>query len=126
MCVVVLGWVGILLRNHESAGAAAAQALRPIAMGKAPDPKALSRLESARSLDPDVTYDVALATYLFLNGDARRASKTLSEVVKNEPENAMAWAALSGVSRRVDPSLSVRAAARAKRLDPFRSGGANR
>src|SRR5688500_1668418 len=81
VAVLVLAWVGVLVRTHE--------------VGRnAVDERDTNGLESARLLDPNRYWDQVLAGVLLLNGEPRRASAEAEQLIRAEPENVAAWSLL--------------------------------
>lgn len=73
---------------------------------------------AARFLNPDRTADVGRALVLSTSGSRRAALRVLEDVVRDEPDNLEAWAALRVANQGKDPSLDRRVQAAARRLDP--------
>jgi predicted Zn-dependent protease len=105
LAVLVIAWVGVLLRDLE-VGRNGVDARDP------------QRLESARLLDPSVYWDQVRAGVLLLNGDAEGAAAEAEELVRAEPENLVAWSVLRAATRRTDPRRAAEATRALKRLNP--------
>ena len=103
--VLVLAWVGVLLRDHV-VGRDGIEARDP------------GQIDSAKLLDPNRYWDQARASAYILNGDFARAAVEAEDLVRAEPENAVAWALLRGATSKTDPDRSAEAAAELKRLNP--------
>jgi hypothetical protein len=115
--IVVLAWLGISERNTrlEARGAAA---VRP---GASPAKLAAAETDLRRAawLNPDAQPDIDLALAQRARGEASRASATIEDVVRREPDNRIAWGVLAVLARGRDPVASARALAALRRLDPF-------
>jgi hypothetical protein len=120
----VLGWLGIMERDVrlEARGAAA---VRP---GAPPGRLAAAGtdLRRARMLNPDAQPDIDLALLYRARGEAARASATIEDVVRREPDNRVAWGVLAVLARGRDPEASARALDALRRLDPFNARRARR
>lgn len=106
--VLVLAWTAVLLRNFEVGRAATIRG-------------DLERLDSAELLDPSAQWDQVKASVYLLNGDSRRAALEAEALVRDEPQNIVAWSVLREATRRDDPSRSASAAAELRRLNPLTS-----
>jgi hypothetical protein len=106
LAVLVIAWVGVLLRDLEVGQDAAASR----------DP---GRLEGARVLDPSLYWDQVRAGVLLINGDAAAAAAAAEQLVRAEPDNAVAWSVLRAATRRTDPARSAEATRELRRLNPL-------
>lgn len=105
VAVLVLAWVGVLVRNHE--------------VGRnAVDERDAKELESARLLDPNRYWDQVLAGVLLLNGEPRRAAAEAEQLIRAEPENVVAWSLLREAARQTDPDRAAEATGELRRLNP--------
>lgn len=118
VAILVLAWVGVLVRNHEVAHQAEARSFAP-GVPAADRERDLDRLESAELLDPSVEWDLARASAFLLSGDAPAAVRVARDVTSREPENVLAWGALYASASQADPALARRAAAEIRRLSPL-------
>ena len=123
IAVLVLGWAGVLLRDLRLGEEAAFRAYFGPSESPAQRDRDLRRLEDAALLDPSSEWDLARATYHLNSGDPRRAAVVAEELVQKEPENLVAWTALSRATRETDQARSARAAEAVERLNPLGSGG---
>jgi predicted Zn-dependent protease len=105
VAVLVLAWVGVLLRNFEVGRDGVADR----------DTKAL---ESARLLDPNLHWDEVLAGVYLLTNDPRRAAAEAEQLIRAEPENVVAWSVLRAATRQTDPKRAAEATAALRRLNP--------
>jgi hypothetical protein len=119
--VLVLAWVGVLLRNYEIGKDPAVRAFFGPKLSPAKRQHDLDRLEDAQLLDPNAYWRVAWANYLILDGDQRRAAQAAEELVRDEPQNIFAWNTLRAATRRADPERAAEAAAEIRRLNPLGS-----
>ena len=106
LAVLVIAWVGVLLRDLEVGQDAVSSR----------DPE---RLEGARVLDPSVYWDQVRAGVLLLDGDAEAAAAEAEQLVRAEPDNAVAWSVLRAATRRTDPGRSAEATRALRRLNPL-------
>ena len=106
LAVLVIAWTGVLLRDLEVGQDAVASR----------DPE---RLEDARVLDPSVYWDQVRAGVLLLDGDPDAAAAEAEQLVRAEPDNAVAWSVLRAATRRTDPDRAAEAARALRRLNPL-------
>jgi predicted Zn-dependent protease len=119
LSLLVLGWVGVLLRNHERANEAALRGFFAPNLGQAERQRDLVRLADAQFLDPSSYWDLARANTLLVSGDRRAAVRSAEALVRAEPENYSAWGLLRTATEHSDPARSAQAAATMKRLNPL-------
>jgi len=117
VAVVVLGWLAVMERDTrlEARGAAA---IRPGA-GTATLARAEADLKDSRLLSPDAQPDVDLALLYRARGQIDRASATIEDVVRREPDNLVAWGVLAVLARGRDSAAFERAVEASERLDPL-------
>jgi cytochrome c-type biogenesis protein CcmH/NrfG len=106
VAVLVLAWVGVLLRNHEVGEAAVSD-------------RDTGALESARLLDPNRYWDQVLAGVYLIEREPRRAAAEAEELVRAEPDNVVAWSLLREATRGTDPARFDQATAALRRLNPL-------
>ena len=106
LAVLVIAWVGVLLRDLEVGKDAVAS-------------RDAGRLEDARVLDPSLYWDQVRAGVLLLNGDADAAAAQAEQLVRAEPDNAVAWSVLRAATRRNDPGRAAEATRALRRLNPL-------
>lgn len=119
--LAVLGWVGVLLRNHERASEAAVRAFFASNQNQAERQRDLERLEDAQFLDPSSYWDLARASLLLVSGERQAAVRVAEALVRSEPENLTAWGLLRTATAQSDPGRSTEAAAVMERLNPLGS-----
>lgn len=119
--LLLAGWFGVLLRDHEIGKEAALRAYFAPAKSAASRDRDIRRLEDARLLDPSASWDLALANYRLAAGDVRAATAEAEDLVRAEPENLAAWGTLLRATQRTDPARAREAAAAIRRLDPLGS-----
>jgi hypothetical protein len=117
--VLVLAWVGVLLRNYELGREAALRAFFGPAPNRLERSRDLGRLEDAQLLDPNAYWRLARANYHLLDDDPASAARTAESLVRDEPENIFAWGALAQATRRSNPRRSAQAAEEIRRLNPL-------
>jgi predicted Zn-dependent protease len=106
VAILVLAWVGVLLRNHE------------VGRNAVPD-RDTQALESARLLDPNRYWEQVLAGLYLIEGEPRLAVAEAEQLIRAEPDNVVAWSVLREASRRTDPKRSAQATAALRRLNPL-------
>jgi hypothetical protein len=133
MAAVIAAWFAVLLVDTHKANQAAASsgsiaAVRAALTGPRPQfDRRIDDLRAARFLNPDSSVDLDIAGAYEVRGGAanlQRALSTVKSVLRSEPQNLDAWAALDSIQRaRGDLAGQRVALARAQRLDPldFRS-----
>jgi hypothetical protein len=121
IAVLVLAWVGVLLRNYELGKDAAVRGFFGPKLSQAERQRDLDRLEDAQLLDPNAYWKIARANYQILDGDPRAAARSAERLVVDEPTNVFAWGTLLQATRRSDPDRAAQAAAEIRRLNPLGS-----
>jgi hypothetical protein len=133
VAAVIAAWFAVLLVDVHKANQAAASsgsiaAVRAALTGPQPQfDRRIDDLRAARFLNPDTSIDLDIAgAYQVRGGTAnlQRALSTANAVVRSEPQNLDAWAALYSIQRaRGDLAGQRVALAHAQGLDPldFRS-----
>jgi cytochrome c-type biogenesis protein CcmH/NrfG len=106
VAVLVLAWVGVLLRNHEVGEAAVSD-------------RDTGALEGARLLDPNRYWDQVLAGVYLIEHQPRRAAAEAEQLVRAEPDNVVAWSLLREATRGTDPERFDQATAALRRLNPL-------
>jgi hypothetical protein len=106
VAILVLAWVGVLLRNHEVGESAVSD-------------RDTEALEGARVLDPNRYWDQVLAGIHLIEREPRRAAAVAEGLVRAEPENVVAWSLLREAARGTDPERSEHATAALRRLTPL-------
>jgi hypothetical protein len=119
LAVVVIAWLGVLLRDVRLQERAAAGSRDRTAeaelVGIAGD------LRAARFLNPDREPDLTRAVVENALGRRLLAIDLIEDVTRAEPENVLAWELLALYAR--DPADVRRARAARNRLDPLGAGG---
>jgi predicted Zn-dependent protease len=116
VALVVLAWVGVLLRDFQVGHTAAAR-LRHQELA-ATHKRDLQRLQRAQFLNPESTWKESRAAYYLFIGRGRTARRLADELVRDEPDNLYAWEIL-GASTRTNPRRHAQATAAIRRLDPL-------
>jgi hypothetical protein len=119
--VLVIGWVGVLLRNYEIGKDAAVRGFFAPQKSQAGRARDLERLHAAQLLDPNGYWKVARANYQLATGDLSGARAAAERLVHTEPENIFAWGTLLRATERSDPARAREAAAAIRRLNPLAS-----
>jgi len=121
VAVLVLAWVGVLLRNYETGKDAALRAFFGPKPSAAERDRDLRKLHEAQFLDPNAYWKVARANYYLVAGDTRDAAAAAEELVHAEPQNIFAWGTLLRATQQSDPARAGEARAQIKRLNPLGS-----
>jgi predicted Zn-dependent protease len=121
LALLVLGWTAVLVRDQEVGNAASDALLHHARLPPARAATEMRRLEDARLLNPDTTWDLDRAVAWVSLGRPRPAVRELESLVRREPANAEAWRVLALTSRGIDPTRHAQALAEVRRLDPKRT-----
>jgi predicted Zn-dependent protease len=103
-------------RAEEQAREIRAAPGRPLTPGQVA--RSIELLEDARRARPDGEVVVKLAGLELTAGRPDRAAELLRPLVREEPENVPAWAALALALGRSDPAAAREARARQRELAP--------
>jgi hypothetical protein len=123
VAVLVIGWVGVLLRNYELGKDAAVRGFFAPAKSAAARDRDLQDLKDAQFLDPNAYWKVARANYLLGIGHTGAAASAAEDLVRAEPENIFAWGTLLRATGRSDPARAREADAQIRRLNPLAARG---
>ena len=121
VALLVLGWTAVLVRDRQVGNAASNELLHRAHLPPARAASEMRRLEDARLLNPDTTWDLDRAAAWVSLGRPRLAVRDLESLVRREPANLEAWRVLALISRGIDPTRHEQAIAQVRRLDPKRS-----
>jgi Tfp pilus assembly protein PilF len=108
----------------QERGARAAAAIENIALAPTGVPPARqvaatrAKLAAAERWNPDTTPRVDIGVLEIRARQYRAAGADLSAAVRQEPENANAWALLAFAAQHYDSGLAARARARDRALEP--------
>jgi hypothetical protein len=117
--ILVLAWVGVLVRDHYVGGAAAEALLYNQNLSDREFERNIQRMADSRFLNPGSSADLARGTYYLVRGRPRAAARVAEGLVRSEPENVDGWQLLWRATRDTDPARSEEAAAQVKRLNPL-------
>jgi predicted Zn-dependent protease len=117
--ILVLAWVGVLVRDHYVGGAAAEALLYDQTLGDREFERNIQRMADSRFLNPSSSPDLARGTYYLVRGRPRAAARIAEALVRSEPENADAWRLLWHATKDTEPGRAREAAAQLKRLNPL-------
>jgi len=117
LALVICAWFALGIRQANDTQDAAALVTGAPRLGAAQARHAASLLTAARALNPDAQVDVLRGELALQQGDARRARRILSAVVRREPQSLNGWIWLARSSSD-DPATFRRALARARQLVP--------
>lgn len=117
--VVVIAWLGVLLRDAvllDRVGSIAFET-HPSASQLA---QGLSWSREARLLNPDRSLPLSWEAEMYLlRGQTRTALRVYQRMVAAEPQFADAWFLIADWAASVEPRLSDHALAELKKLDPL-------
>lgn len=117
--ILVLAWVGVLVRDHYVGESAAQALLYGQNLSDREFEHNIQRIADSRFLNPGTSADLARGTYYLVRGRPRAAAHVAEALVRSEPENVDAWQLLRQATRDTDPARSREAAAQVKRLNPL-------
>ena len=119
LALVAIAWLAVNLRGVDRFESGERLGLAPNATDAQVD-EAARLIEDARFLNPDTRPLLTEGALLVAHGGDRvqEGLGLLEEAVHAEPDNVVAWAVLSSATRRLDPTLSRLARARADALSP--------
>jgi predicted Zn-dependent protease len=121
VAVLVLAWIGVLLRDFTIGHDAAERSFFDARSSRAQRLDDRRRLEDAELLDPSSYWALAHASNLLRGGERRRAVAEAEALVRDEPENVAVWGLLGNATRVSDPARAAEAAARRDQLNPLGS-----
>jgi hypothetical protein len=117
--ILVLAWVGVLVRDHYVGESAAQVLLYKQNLSDREFERHIQRMADSRFLNPSSSADLARGTYYLVRGEPRAAARVAEALVRSEPENVDGWQLLWSATRDNDPARSREAAAQVKRLNPL-------
>jgi predicted Zn-dependent protease len=117
--VVVLAWVGVLVRDHYVGENAANTLLYQPNLSDREFDHHMERIEDSRFLNPSSSGDLARAKYYLVRGRPRAAARVAERLVRSEPDNVDAWRLLWRATLDNDPARARQAAAQVMRLNPL-------
>ena len=117
LALVVAAWLAVGLRAAVPETRALSKA-RDDARTPAGQRQVRRLFTDARSLNPDSQPRVSEASFLVATGKRREAVRVLEPVVRDEPDNAEAWAILAGATAKADRRRNAQALAQLRRLKP--------
>jgi hypothetical protein len=122
IAVLVLAWTGVLLRDDHVGREAAVRSFFT-SSGQSPIERErdFRRLADAELLDPSSYWALARASNRLKDGNLPAAARMAEQLVRDEPQNLLAWSVLAAATRGVEPARSAQAAEEIKRLNPFGS-----
>ena len=117
VAVLVLAWVGVLLRDERIGQSAADRVLYGPPLPPDEFARQLERLEDAELLSPDSRWAEARAGFL-LRRDQPAAARAAEALLRDEPANIDVWVTLYEATKKSDPRRAAQALAEIRRLDP--------
>lgn len=118
LAVVLIGWFGLLARNHAIGTAASQRIADDPGMGAADWERAIDDFRRAELLDPSTQWSLVRAQYLLLR-DEHRALRVAESILRREPDNLAAWFTVLRASEGSDERRHARAAREIERLNPL-------
>jgi hypothetical protein len=116
--MLVLAWTAVLLRDHHVGQAAFDDLRHRRELPPARFARDMQRLEDAKFLNPDSTWDVHRGSGWLARRRPRNAIRVVEKVVNREPANLDAWSVLYVSARGNDPRLARKAWKQLERLAP--------
>jgi hypothetical protein len=117
--ILVLAWVGVLVRDHHMGENAANALLYDTDMSDREFDGHMEEIADSRFLNPSTSPDLARTTYYLVRGHEREAARVAERLVASEPENVDAWRLLWQATRETDPARAREAAAQVMLLNPL-------
>ena len=117
--ILVLAWVGVLVRDHYVGENAANALLYESHLSDREFDRHMERIEDSRFLNPSSSADLARGSYYLVRGRPRAAARVAERLVRSEPENVDAWRLLWHATLDDDPARARQAAAQVMRLNPL-------
>jgi hypothetical protein len=123
LAVVVVAWLGVMLRDTRTMESAGAVLFRSPPPSSPEFRRALSDMESAQFLNPDTNPRIYRARFLLLRKQDHAALALANDVVAAEPANINAWSVVFDAAQQVDPPRAAQARTEIVRLSPLISRG---
>jgi predicted Zn-dependent protease len=117
--ILVIAWVGVLVRDHYVGESAAHALLYDQNVSGREFERNIQRLADSRFLNPSSSADLVRGTYYLARGRLGAAARVAEALVRSEPENVDVWQLLWRATRDTQPARSREAAAQVKRLNPL-------
>ena len=117
--VLVVGWLGVLLRDERIGEDATQRIFDSPGLDARQIDRELATLEDARTLDPDPKLDLARAGILVQQRRFAEAAVVAETVARAEPANYVAWTLLERATRSSDPARAAAARLELRRLNPL-------
>jgi predicted Zn-dependent protease len=115
---LVLVWLVILLRAHNIVDGVSPALIGDPELPAEQYSQDLRRLEDARLLNPDPTWRLNRAIAL-VSRNPERAAAEAQQLVRDEPDNLVAWRVLLEAASGRDKSRARQAWRQVRRLDPL-------
>lgn len=101
--VVVLLWVGVLLHDQRLGNPSADRLVQRPGLSASQVATDADRVRRARWLDPDPTWDLKLATGLYVQGRPRASLAVALPAARREPANLDLWNIVRQAGAQADP-----------------------
>jgi hypothetical protein len=116
--VLMLAWLAVLMRDHRIVDGVSPRLIGDPTVSKAEFERDVRRLEDARLLNPDPTWQLNRGLALVARSP-RRAARDLETLLEREPDNVAALRVLHEAARRFDRRRAARIRAQIDRVDPL-------
>jgi hypothetical protein len=116
--VLMLAWLAVLMRDHGIVDGVSPRLIGDPTVSKTEFERDVRRLEDARFLNPDPTWQLNRGLAL-VERDPRRAARGLEKLLEGEPDNVAALRVLHEAARRFDRRRAARITAQIERVDPL-------
>lgn len=120
LALVAVVWLGVSLRAAAAERDALDLTLAPGPIGPEELRRGQELVDRAATLSPSTLPDLFRAQLLRRAGRPREALRVLATIVRREPRNVGAWAAIAVTGARVDPVAARTARRRLRELVPLR------
>jgi predicted Zn-dependent protease len=117
--ILVLAWIGVLVRDHYVGESAARTLLFDTDLSEREFRRHMDQLQDSRFLNPSSSPELARIEYYLFRGRPRAGARVAESLVRAEPDNADGWRLLWRATREVDPARAREAAAELRRLNPL-------
>jgi hypothetical protein len=117
--VLVLAWLGVLLRDERVGSMAAHRLFYEPDLPRSELHHELARLQDADVLSADTKWALRRASYLVVHGSLREAADAAEAIARDEPANIDAWSTLYEATQGWDPKRAALARRQILRLNPL-------
>jgi predicted Zn-dependent protease len=118
LAIAICAWFVLGVRQARDTARATALVNSSTQLSSADGARARSLLNSAGTLNPDLTVDMLRGQLALDENDNRRAAQILASVTRREPMNLDAWVLLAQATQTGDRQAFARAIRAVGTLDP--------